>query len=187
MRLTQIGYDIGLVSEERYERFKSKKEKIEKEIERLKKKIISQTERVKAYLTESNSSEIKGGISLYELLRRPEITYSSLKEIDEEMPDLDRETAEQVEIQIKYEGYIKRQLLQAEQFKKLENKKIPSGIEYANIKGISLEARQKLGEVKPANLGQASRISGVSPADVSVLMVYIEQLRREKRGEYSGQ
>ncbi|MGE5633465.1 MAG: tRNA uridine-5-carboxymethylaminomethyl(34) synthesis enzyme MnmG [Caulobacteraceae bacterium] len=187
LRLTQIGYDIGLVSEERYERFKSKKEKIEKEIERLKKKIISQTERVKAYLTESNSSEIKGGISLYELLRRPEITYSSLKEIDEEMPDLDRETAEQVEIQIKYEGYIKRQLLQAEQFKKLENKKIPSGIEYANIKGISLEARQKLGEVKPANLGQASRISGVSPADVSVLMVYIEQLRREKRGEYSGQ
>lgn len=187
LRLTQLGYEIGLVTKERYERFIDKKKKIEEEIERLKKKTISQSEKVINYLAGRNSSEIKGGISLYELLKRPEISYWSLSEIDDDMPDLDRETGEEVEIQIKYEGYIKRQLMQVEQFKKLENKKLPETIDYSNIKGISLEARQKLNSIKPANLGQASRISGVSPADISVLMVYIEQMRREKRGEQAGQ
>lgn len=187
LRLTQIGHDIGLVSEERYARFKKKKEKIEEEIERLKKKIISQNEKTVRYLTSRNSAGIKGGISLYELLKRPEISYQSLKEIDDDMPDMDRETAIQVETQIKYEGYIKKQLIQAEQFKKLENKKIPDYIDYLNIKGISLEARQKLNNVRPSNLGQASRISGVSPADISVIMVYIEQMRRGKRSGQSEQ
>ncbi|HWQ31015.1 MAG TPA: tRNA uridine-5-carboxymethylaminomethyl(34) synthesis enzyme MnmG [Negativicutes bacterium] len=186
LRLTEKGYELGIVTKERYEHFILKKKHIEDELERLKKKTISMNDRVKAYLAERDSTEIKGGISLYELLKRPEITYESLAVIDDERPDLDRETSEQIEIQIKYEGYIKKQLQQAEQFKKLENKKIPKGIDFTSIKGLSLEARQKLKNIAPDNLGQASRISGVSPADVSVLMVYIEQMRRERKGENSG-
>jgi tRNA uridine 5-carboxymethylaminomethyl modification enzyme len=186
LRLTQKGYDIGLVSEDRYKRFIEKKNNIDLELHRLKKKNISMTDRVSEYLAKIDSAEIKGDISLYELMKRPEVTYSSLKEIDEAMPELDRETSEEIEIVIKYEGYIKRQLQQAEQFKKLENKKVPQGIDFALIKGLSLEARQKLNSINPANLGQASRISGVSPADVSVLMIYIEQKRRERKGEQAG-
>lgn len=186
LRLTQKGYDIGLVSEERYNRFIEKKSNIDLELNRLKKKNISMTDRVREYLAKIDSAEIKGGISLYELLKRPEITYCSLKEIDDAMPELDRETSEEIEIVIKYEGYIKRQLQQAEQFKKLENKKVPQGIDFTSIKGLSLEARQKLNNIRPANLGQASRISGVSPADVSVLMIYIEQKRRGRGGEQIG-
>ncbi|MGE5677743.1 MAG: tRNA uridine-5-carboxymethylaminomethyl(34) synthesis enzyme MnmG [Pseudomonadota bacterium] len=186
LRLTEKGYELGLVTRDRYERFMEKKKNIGDELDRLKKKTISMNEKVKAYLAERNSTEIKGGISLYELLKRPEITYASLGAVDDERPLLDRETSEQIEIQIKYEGYIKKQLQQAEQFKKLENKKIPKGIDFTSIKGLSLEARQKLKNIAPDNLGQASRISGVSPADVSVLMVYIEQLRRERKGENSG-
>lgn len=186
LRLTQKGYDIGLVSQDRYNRFIEKKDNIDMEIERLKKKNISMTPEVKEYLKGRESADIKGGISLYELLKRPEISYNSLRKIDGEMPELDRETAEEIEIKIKYEGYIKKQLQQAEQFKKLENKKIPQGIDFTAIKGLSLEARQKLNSISPANLGQASRISGVSPADVSVLMVYIEQMRRSRGGEQAG-
>ena len=186
LRLTQKGYDIGLVSEERYKRYLEKKNNIERETERLKKKSISMTEDIREFLMSRESAEIKGGISLYELLKRPEIEYCSLKEIDEEMPELDRETAEEIEIMIKYEGYIKKQLQQAEQFKKLESRKIPENINFADIKGLSLEARQKLDSINPANLGQASRISGVSPADVSVLMVYLEQIRRGRGGEQAG-
>ncbi|HWR61839.1 MAG TPA: tRNA uridine-5-carboxymethylaminomethyl(34) synthesis enzyme MnmG [Clostridia bacterium] len=186
LRLTQKGYDIGLVSEERHLRYKKKKGNIEAELERLKKKTVAAGESLNEFLEERGSTGIKGGISLYELLKRPEISYASLSAIDEERPELDRETAEQIEIQIKYEGYIKKQLQHAEQFKKLENKKIPENMDFSAIKGLSLEARQKLNNINPANLGQASRISGVSPADVSVLMVYIEQMRREKRGENAG-
>lgn len=186
LRLTEKGYELGLVAEGRYQRFIEKKKSIADELERLRKKTISMNDKVKDYLAQRNSTEIKGGISLYELLKRPEITYESLGAIDDERPELDRETSEQIEIQIKYEGYIKKQLQQAEQFKKLENKKIPKGIDFTSIKGLSLEARQKLKNIAPDNLGQASRISGVSPADVSVLMVYIEQLRRERKGENSG-
>ncbi|TAH54282.1 MAG: tRNA uridine-5-carboxymethylaminomethyl(34) synthesis enzyme MnmG, partial [Methanosarcina mazei] len=137
LRLTQKGYEIGLVSEERYKRYIEKKNNIEKEIDRLKRKNISMTEDIRNFLMKRESAEIKGGISLYELLKRPEIEYSSLKEIDEEMPELDRETAEEIEIMIKYEGYIKKQLQQVEQFKKLEAKKIPGNINFAEIKGLS--------------------------------------------------
>lgn len=183
LRLTQKGYDIGLVSEERYKRFAYKREKIEQELTRLRNTYISLNDNIREYLKKYDSTEIKSGISLYELLKRPEISYHSLREIDVSMPDLEREIAEEVEIQVKYQGYIKKQLSQAEQFKKLENRKIPQGMDYASIKGLSLEARQKLGDMRPANLGQASRISGVSPADISVMMVYLEQMRREKRDE----
>lgn len=183
LRLTQKGYDIGLVSEERYKRYIVKKDAVEKEIKRLENKRVTFSNNVKAYFEKYNSAEIKSGISLYELLRRPEISYHTLKEIDDSIPELERELAEEVEIQIKYEGYIKKQLNQAEQFKKLENKKISKEIDFMEIKGLSLEAQQKLTNIKPDNLGQASRISGVSPADISVLMVYIERLRRTRRSE----
>ncbi len=183
LRLTQKGYDIGLVSEERYKRYIEKKSAVEQEIRRLENKRVTFSDNVKAYFEKYNSTEIKSGISLFELLRRPEISYHTLKEIDDSMPELERELAEEVEIKIKYEGYIKKQLKQAEQFKKLENKKISKEIDFMEIKGISIEARQKLTSIKPDNLGQASRISGVSPADISVLMVYIEQLRRTRRSE----
>lgn len=186
LRLTQKGYDIGLVTEERYKRYINKKYNIEKEIDRLKKKSITMTEDVKNFLVKRGSADIKGGISLYELLKRPEIGYSSLREINEEMPELDRETSEEIEIMIKYEGYIKKQLQQAEQFKKLESKKIPDNIDFEGIRGLSMEAKQKLVSIRPENLGQASRISGVSPADVSVLMVYLEQMRRVRGGEQTG-
>ena len=182
LRLTEKGRAIGLVSDERYQRFIKKKEKVEKEIERLKATHLSVNDKIKEYLRQMESSEIKSGISLYELLKRPEINYTSYQHIDENMPELDRETAEEVEIQVKYEGYIKKQLVQAEQFKKLENKRLPRDLDYNEIKGLSLEARQKLNDIQPLNIGQASRISGVSPADVSVLMVYIEQMRRKKNG-----
>jgi len=183
LRLTELGYRLGLVKEDRYKRFSAKKNDIYHEIDRLKSKTVTYKDKVKDFLDAKNSAIIKSGINLYELLKRPEITYLSLKEIDEEMPEFDDETSEEIEIQIKYEGYIKRQLHQAEQFKKLENKKLPIWIKYSDIKGISIEARQKLSNIRPDNLGQASRISGVSPADISVIMVYLEQSRREKRVE----
>ncbi|WP_372994839.1 tRNA uridine-5-carboxymethylaminomethyl(34) synthesis enzyme MnmG [Lutispora sp.] len=178
LRLTQKGYEVGLVTEDRYRDFVRKKENIEREIERLKGKSVNPNDRVKGFLEKYNSADIKSGITLYELLKRPEITYASLAEIDENMPDLDDQEAEEVEILIKYEGYIKKQLMQIEQFKKLEGKRLPDDIDYKGIKGLSTEAQQKLSEVRPSNIGQASRISGVSPADISVLLVYLEQLRR---------
>jgi len=178
LRLTQRGYDIGLVTEDRYQRFIKKKQSIENELERLKKKTIGASDKVKEFLNKYNSADIKSGISLYDLLKRPEIKYEYLYEIDDEMPGLTEEEAEELEIQIKYEGYIKKQLAQVEQFKKLEGKRIPEDIDYKEIKGLSSEARQKLSEIRPVNIGQASRISGVSPADISVLMVYMEQLKR---------
>ncbi len=186
LRLTRKGYDVGLVTEERYKKFIKKKESVEKEIERMKKKFVSMTSRVGEYLKRAGSSDIKGSISIYDLLRRPEIEYCTLREIDEDMPELDGEMAEEIEIMVKYEGYIKKQLQQAEQFKKLENKKIPKAIDFGAVRGLSLESVQKLNNMNPENLGQASRISGVSPADISVLMVYIEQLRRNREDGESG-
>jgi tRNA uridine 5-carboxymethylaminomethyl modification enzyme len=182
-RLTQKGYDIGLVSEERYNRFIHKKNIVEQEIDRLKNKRVTSTDKVVEFLDKYHSAEIKGGISLYELLKRPEINYFNLIEIDDEFASLSREAGELVETQIKYEGYIKKQLSQVEQFKKLENKKLLQIIDYKLIRGLSLEAQQKLNEIKPDNLGQASRISGVSPADISVLMIYMEQMRRSRRSD----
>lgn len=178
LRLTEKGYEIGLVTEERYNKFMKKKYSIENELIRLKNKTIGVNERVKEYLKKQNSTEIKSGISLYELLKRPEIRYLSFAEIDGDMPKLSYEEAEEVEILIKYEGYIKKQLAQIEQFKKIETKRIPENIDYYSIRGLSTESKQKLSEIKPANIGQASRISGVSSADISVLLVYLEQIRR---------
>ncbi len=178
MRLTEQGFKVGLVTKERYNRFANKKKNIEMEIDRLKKTSIGVNDKIDNYLKRQNSSKIKSGISLYELLKRPEISYHTFNEIDDDMPGLTFEEGEAVEIYVKYEGYIKKQLRQIEQFKKMENKKLFNDIDYNSIRGLSVEARQKLTEIKPANIGQASRISGVSPADVSVLLVYLEQVRR---------
>ncbi len=175
LRLTEKGYKVGLISEKRYEEFKKKKANIEKEIERLNKTTIKPTEKVNEFLKEIGTSKIEVGVKLAELLKRPELTYEKLAQIDENRPDLKSAEKEQVEIQIKYEGYIKLQEKQVEEFKKLEKKLLPENMDYNKVKGISLEARQKLNDYKPASVGQASRISGVSPADISVLLIYLEQ------------
>ena len=183
LRLTDIGYEVGLISEERYKKFKEKKENIEKEKERIYNKTIKPTEKVNKFLEEHNSSKISNGIKLAELLRRTELTYEDLKEIDEDRPELSEQVKEEVEIQIKYEGYIKLQNAQVEKAKKLENKLLPDDINYEAIGGIRLEARQKLSKLRPRSVGQASRISGVSPADISVILIYLEQLKRNNKGE----
>ena len=175
LRLTPIGYRVGLISEKRYNEFKNKKEMIEEEINRLKKTTIKPTDEVNQLLRKFNSSSIDTGVKLADLLKRTEITYEILQPIDIEREDLPNEVKEEVEIQIKYEGYIKLQEEQVEKFKKLENKVIPEKIRYDEIKGLRLEARQKLDKVKPISVGQASRISGVSPADISVLLVYLNR------------
>ena len=179
LRLLQIGYENGLISEERYQKFLKKKENIFAEIERLKKTTVKPTEKVNEMLTKYNSSNIKAGVKLAELLKRTEIKYDYLKEIDENMPELTKQEREEVEIQVKYEGYIKLEEEQVTKFKKLEQKKLPKDINYEDIKGLRLEARQKLNNIKPESVGQASRISGVSPADISVLLIYLEQLKRK--------
>ena len=179
LRLLQIGYENGLISEERYQKFLKKKENIFAEIERLKKTTIKPTEKVNEMLTKYNSSNIKAGVKLAELLKRTEIKYDYLKDIDENMPELTKQEREEVEIQVKYEGYIKLEEEQVAKFKKLEQKKLPKDINYEDIKGLRLEARQKLNNIKPESVGQASRISGVSPADISVLLIYLEQLKRK--------
>ena len=183
LRLTDIGYEVGLISEERYKKFKEKKGNIEKEKERIYNKTIKPTEKVNKFLEEHNSSKISNGIKLAELLRRTELTYEDLKEIDEDRPELSEQVKEEVEIQIKYEGYIKLQNAQVEKAKKLENKLLPDDINYEAIGGIRLEARQKLSKLRPRSVGQASRISGVSPADISVILIYLEQLKRNNKGE----
>ena len=180
LRLTKIGHDVGLISDDRYNRFLNKKEHIEKEIKRCKSKTIKPTDKVNEFLKQNNSSLIKVGVKLSDLIKRTELNYEKLKEIDDERPELSKAEREQVEIQIKYEGYIKLQEKQVEEFKKLENKKLPSNIDYNQIKGISLEARQKLNEYKPSSVGQASRISGISPADISVLLIYLEKMKNCK-------
>jgi len=178
LRLTPIGYEKGLISEERYLKFKEKKRQIEEEIKRLEKTVVPPSERVNRFLEKMNSTPIASGVKLKDLLKRPEIDYDSLREIDDNMPNLSFAVREQVSIAIKYEGYIKRQIVQVEQFKKLEKRKIPKDIDYEKIEGIRIEARQKLNKVKPESVGQASRIEGVSPADISVLLIYLESLKR---------
>lgn len=179
LRLTEKGYNVGLISQERYDKFLIKKENIEKEIMRLKEKTIKPTDDVNTILKKYNSSPINTGTKLSELIKRTELTYKSLEPIDLERPKLSKQEAEEVEIQIKYEGYIKLQNNQVEKFKKLEEKKLKEDINYDELKGLSLEARQKLNKVKPLSIGQASRISGVSPADISVLLIYLEQQKRK--------
>ena len=175
LRLTEIGYNIGLVSRERYDKFLNKKKSIEEEIERLRNTIIKPTEEINKMLENLNSSTISSGVKLSDLLKRSELNYNNLENIDINRPDLLNSVKEEAEIEIKYEGYIKLQLEQIEEFKKLENKKLSENIDYENIKGLSLEARQKLNKQKPLSVGQASRISGVSPADISVLLIYLSQ------------
>lgn len=183
LRLLEIGYQVGLISEERYQRFRKKKEQIAIEIERVRKQIIRPTEKVNSFLREHHSSEISTGVSLADLVKRTELTYDSLAEIDETRPELEEQVIKEVGIELKYEGYIKLQAEQVEKFKKLEQRLLPKEIDYEQIKGLRLEARQKLNKVKPNSVGQASRISGVSPADISVLLIYLETFRKEDKGE----
>ena len=178
-RLTEIGYEIGLISEERYEHLKEKEKMIAEEIERVKHVNIGTSEKVQKLLEQYGSTSLVSGTTLAELIRRPELSYEALAEIDEERKALPAGVIEQVNINIKYDGYIKRQQRQVEQFKKLENKKIPEEINYDEIQSLRIEAKQKLNAIRPASIGQASRISGVSPADVSVLLVYLGGKNRE--------
>ena len=177
LRLTEIGHNIGLISDERYKKFLHKKEQIEQEIARIKATVVKPTEKVNEFLEKNDTSKITNGVKLADLLKRSELSYKKLAEIDESRPLLDDEVAEEVEIQVKYEGYIRLQEEQVEKFKKLEQKLLPENIDYKNIKGLRLEARQKLNKIKPSSIGQASRISGVSPADISVLLIYLEQIK----------
>lgn len=175
LRLTEIGHEIGLISDERYQKLNDKKRQIDEEIKRLQTATIGTTPQVQAFLEQHNSTLLKSGMTLEELLKRPEICYNDLKEIDTKRPELPEAVTQQVEISIKYEGYIKRQLQQVEQFKKLEKKKLSLDFDYSQVPNLRKEAIQKLNEYQPASIGQASRISGVSPADVSVLLVYLNR------------
>lgn len=176
-RLTPKGHEIGLISEERYEKFLNKYKNIEEEVERVKKTNIKPTARLNEILKKCGTSEVTTGSKLSELIRRTELDYEKLAEIDENRPALTKEEREEVNIQIKYEGYIKLQLEQIESFKKLEQKLIPEDIKYNEVKGIRIEARQKLEKFRPTSIGQASRISGISPADISVLLIYMQTLK----------
>ena len=175
MRLSEIGHRAGLVSDETYEKVLAKKAAIEAEIVRVQETHIGANQKVQEFLRAHESTELKSGITLAELVKRPELDYMGLAEIDPERPEISDEIAEQVNIQLKYEGYIKRQMQQVKQFKKLENKKLYVDFDYSRVKGLRKEAMQKLNLYKPMSVGQASRISGVSPADISVLVVYLEQ------------
>ncbi|MBU7007548.1 tRNA uridine-5-carboxymethylaminomethyl(34) synthesis enzyme MnmG [Phosphitispora fastidiosa] len=179
LRLTELGYRIGLINEERYRVFSEKRSMIENEKERLRKTTIAVNNNVQKYLVDKGSTEIRQNIKVIDLLKRPELEYRELQQLMDEFPLLPEEVVEQVDIQIKYEGYIKRQMEQVERFAKMENKRIPEWVEYENINGLSNEAKQKLSVIKPGSVGQASRISGVSPADISVLLVHIEQKNRK--------
>ena len=183
LRLREKGYMAGLVDEETYQKVLIKEKQIEEEKERLEKTTIGNTEEVQAFLESQNSTLLKSGTTLSELVKRPELSYSSIAVLDPNRPELPWDVCEQVEINLKYEGYISRQKKQVEQFKKLEKKKIPADIDYDDVGSLRLEARQKLRDYQPVSIGQASRISGVSPADISVLLVYMEQYGRKHADE----
>lgn len=182
LRLTEIGYQIGLISEERYQKFQEKKAAIEAEKKRLHSVIIKPTKENQEYIR-SLGGELKDGIRATDLMKRPEMNYETVTALAPPEQKVAGDVAEQVEIQIKYEGYIEKSLRQVEKLKKMENKKIPDRIDYDAIKGIATEARQKLKEVRPLSVAQASRISGVNPADISILLVYLEQGRIAKVAE----
>lgn len=182
MRLTEKGYEAGLVTDERYQRFLNKKEQVKQEFDRLKTDRVTPKE-VNDQLEKLNASPIKVGISLYEFLKRPEVNYELIERIGKGPSyDVSNEVKNQCEVMTKYEGYIDKQLKQIDQFKKLENKKLNEDLDYSSIDGLKIEARQKLDEIKPISIGQASRISGVSPADISVLLIYLEQMKKFKGG-----
>lgn len=179
LRLTEKGYEIGLISKERYDKFVQKRKNVEEEIERVRKITIKPTNEVNKMLKEKGTTPITTGVKMADLIKRTELSYYDFEKFDENRPNLSKEESEQVEIEIKYEGYIKLQMQQVENFKKLEKKVLPNEINYDNIKGLRIEARQKLNKIRPTSVGQASRISGVSPADISVLLIYLEQLHRK--------
>jgi tRNA uridine 5-carboxymethylaminomethyl modification enzyme len=184
MRLTEIGRRVGLVDDARYEKFSKKREMIEKEIERSKQLKFTPSEDINFNLTHLNTQEIKTPTTLYDMLKRPDIRYADLSNIDKSRPNLPEEITEYVEVQAKYEGYIKKQHAMVEQFKKLESKKIPYNINYDKVEGLRREAREKLKEVLPASIGQASRISGVNPADITVILLHLEKQRRKRAEKY---
>ena len=175
IRLTPLGHEIGLIDDERYKRLLKKEKMIEEEINRVSHVNVGTSDKVQKLLESCGSTPLNSGTTLAELIRRPELSYEKLAEIDEKRPELPLDVIEQVDINIKYDGYIKRQMRQVEQFKKMESRKIPNNIDYDKIESLRIEARQKLKEIRPLSIGQASRISGVSPADVSVLLVYLKQ------------
>ena len=177
-RLTKLGYEIGLISEERYQHFVEKYRQIKEEVERVKNTHVGNTEQVQELLDTFHSTRLVSGVSMGELIRRPELNYDILSPIDDSRPELSEEVREEVNIILKYEGYIKRQQKQVEQFHKLEKRKIPGDINYENVKSLRLEAIQKLTDIRPESVGQAARISGVSPSDISVLLIYLEQKGR---------
>ena len=178
LRLTDRGYEVGLVKKDRYDKFLHKKEIVEQETERLRKKTVK-PEDVNDFLESKGSTPLKSAVSLFELLRRPEIKYDETAVIDDERPVLSSHQKNMMEVQIKYEGYIQKQQQRIEKFKRLENKKLPADIDYDQIDGLRIEARQKLNDFRPLSVGQASRISGVSPADINVLLIYMEKMRRK--------
>ncbi len=180
MRLTQMGYDIGLVTKEKYERYLYRKENIEKELKRIKEIKINPTTENNEILERLGTTPIKNTQSLEELIRRPELGYDAVKELDPERPELRRDIIEQVEIEIKYSGYIKKQNIQISQFKKLEKRYLEKDLNYEEVQGLRNEAREKLTKIRPESIGQAARITGVSPADINVLLIYLERKRREK-------
>lgn len=181
-RLTPIGRKIGLISDERWERFNKKQKLIKAELKRVKATVIAPSEKVNEILVSRETSAINTGVRLIDLIKRPQLGYDALSEIDENRPNIDRNIFEQVETEIKYEGYIKRQLIVIDQVRRLECKILPENIDYNAIDGLRLEAREKLTKVRPENIGQASRISGVSPADISVLVIYLASLRNKNGG-----
>ena len=180
-RLTPIGYEIGLIDDERYEHLRQKEQLIHAEIQRVQNVNIGANKSVQALLEANGSTPLKTAATLAELIRRPELGYDMLSIIDKDRPVLPKEVTDQVEIYIKYEGYITRQLHQVEQFKKLEARKLPGTLDYSQISGLRIEAQQKLNAIKPESIGQASRISGVTPADVSVLLIFMEQYKLHVR------
>lgn len=183
LRLTSVGYQVGLVSKEVYDRVERKRKLIEEEVKRLSEVMIGANQKTQIFLEKYGSSELKTGVTLAELIRRPELDYDKVAELDNERKELPCEVIEQVNIQIKYEGYITRQLKQVEQYKKLEGKKLKPDFDYSQVKGMRKEAIQKMNLYQPLSVGQASRISGVSPADISVLLVYLEQQRGNRGGK----
>ena len=175
LRLTELGYEIGLVSEKKYNRMISKREESARELARVEKAIIPPGKEINGFLENAGTSPLVTGASVADLIRRPQLTYESLAPFDKTRTALPYDVREQVEISLKYDGYIKRQKAQIEQFKKLESVKIPDGIDYMSLQGLRTEARQKLTKIRPGSVGQASRISGVSPADIAALLLYLKK------------
>ena len=182
-RLTPIGYKIGLVSQERYEAVQAKYQAVEKECQRLEHSGTPATDALNEMLTCHGEPAARHAVKLADLLRRPRISYADLAPFDPERPELDRLVTEQVEIQLKYQGYIARQMRQVEEFRRMESHLLPENLDYDNLAGLRLEAREKLKAIRPLNLGQAGRISGVSPADLTALMIYLEQTPKKKQEE----